>query len=99
MSYEIGYSQEHPDSIEAGHGAAQTSGGSLNGVQQQGTGTGEDALVAPATDEPITSTSPDLANPESNTQYNQRDLGGRLPAKGIYARPNVWSDVLYWMDS
>lgn len=91
MSFDIGYPQQQGQGgIQAGTGAAGTVGGSLAGA---------DAMVSTQTTDIITSTSADVTTPESNQQYNQRALQGRLQAKQIYATPCVWGDVMYWMDS
>lgn len=40
----------------------------------------------------------DFTIPESQRQYDLRQLANRLPPRSIYAIPNVWGDVAYWMD-
>ena len=94
MSIEIGYSSMRNNGFAAGTGIAATAGGSIGGVGVQ------NAAVTQASDQVATDTNAaDLDNPESYTQYSQRDLANRLPPKQIYAIPCCWGDVLYWMDS
>lgn len=96
MSYDINVAPQSGETgIAAGNGIAVTAGGGM----AAGTGTGSDAAAAPQTTEPVTSTSADLATPESDRQYKHRDLAGRLAPPQIYAMPNCWGDLMYWMDS
>lgn len=94
---EIGYPKNQEFGIVAGTGAAGTAGGTITG--QVGTGTGIDAQIAAQSTDPLSSTSADATTPESQQQYDLRTLSNRLPPKQIYAVPNVWGDMAYWLDS
>lgn len=74
--------QQLDRTIKAGTGAADTAGGSLSGAQQSG----------------VSDTAADVTAPESQRQYDLRDVADNLPMKGIYAVPCVWGDITYWLD-
>lgn len=76
----------------------------INVVQQQldrtiKAGTGAADTAGGSLSGAVSDTAADVTAPESQRQYDLRDVADKLPVKGIYARPCVWSDVLYWMDS
>lgn len=77
----------------------------INVVAQQkqlsitaGTGAADTAGGSLAGATSTTQETADATTPESQRQYDLRDIADKLPVKGIYAQPCVWGDIAYWMD-